>query len=106
MSLYLHSNYIADMAELRNLASSPIKFLTMHGNPMDQLPAYRMWVICLVPQIKRLDTVLVSKLEVDNAVGFSRNLRRRQLPRVEDPPVPEIPKDPNEDEEEEAKDNP
>ena len=107
MSLYYHSNYVADMAELTHLKHSPVKFLTMHGNPFDQLPGYRMWVVCLVPQIKRLDTVLVSKLETDNAIGFSRTVeKRRILPRVENPPIPKAPKNPNEEDEDEAKDNP
>ena len=76
MSLYLHGNYIPDMAEVQNLRESPVKFLTLHGNPIDQISGYRMWVICLLPQIKRLDSVLITKLELDNAVGFRRYASR------------------------------
>mmetsp|Transcript_9191 Transcript_9191/g.9146 ORF Transcript_9191/g.9146 Transcript_9191/m.9146 type:complete len:302 (+) Transcript_9191:19-924(+) len=100
MSLYLHSNYISDMKELLNLQDTTIKSLTLYGNSIDQLPGYRLYTITLLPQLKRLDSVLITKLEIDNSIGFSHKINKRRLPKVENPPVPVVPKDPNAEEEE------
>lgn len=100
MSLYLHSNYLSDLKELLNIQDSNIKSLTLYGNSIDQLPGYRLYTITLLPQLKRLDSVLVTKLEKDNANVFSQKINLRRLPKVENPPVPIVPKDPNAEEEE------
>jgi Leucine-rich repeat (LRR) protein len=99
MSLYLHNNYVSDMKEVLKLEQSGVKSLTMYGNPIDQLPGYRMYVITLVPQIKRLDSVLISKLEKDNSLVFARRISIKKLPYLEKPPVPVMPKDKNAEEE-------
>ena len=80
MSLYLHGNLVYEMKEVMNLFNSPIKNLTLYGNQIDQIPAYRMFVISLLPQIKRLDSVLITKLEKDNSLGFARKLNPKKLP--------------------------
>ena len=107
LSLYLHSNYISDMKEVLKLERSPIKSLTLYGNAIDQLPGYRMYVITLLPQIKRLDSVLITKLETDNSIVFSKRIIPKKLPFIINPPAPIIPKDNNaeEEDEEEEKNN-
>lgn len=104
LSLYLHSNYISDMKEILKLENCPIKFLTMYGNSIDQIPGYRMYVITLLPQIKRLDSVLITKLEKDNSMVFSKKISPKKLPFTLNPPVPIIPKDKNQDEEDDEED--
>ncbi|OMJ88697.1 hypothetical protein SteCoe_9319 [Stentor coeruleus] len=107
MSLYLHSNYVSDMKEIIKLQESPVKSLTLYGNAIDQLPSYRMYIITLLPQIKRLDSVLITKLEKDNSMVFGQRISIKKLPFVVNPPVPAVPKDNNTEEEggEEEKNN-
>lgn len=105
MSLYLHSNYLSDMKEIVKLRESPLKFLTLYGNPIDQLPLYRMYVLTILPQVRKLDSVLVTKLEKDNSSVFSQKYSFKNLPFVTNPPVPVIPKDANTEEEEEEEKN-
>ena len=105
MSLYLHSNFVSDMKEVLKLENSPLKSLTLYGNSIDQLPSYRMYVITLLPQLKRLDSVLITKLEKDNGSVFRNRIVIKKLPFVLNPPVPVLPKDINADDEEEADKN-
>lgn len=98
MSLYLHGNLVYEMREVMNLFNSPIKNLTLYGNQIDQIPGYRMFVITLLPQIKRLDSVLITKLEKDNSLGFARKLNPKKLPVAVKANRPLKPKDLNADE--------
>jgi Leucine-rich repeat (LRR) protein len=98
MSLYLHGNMVYEMKEVMNLYNSPIKNLTLYGNQIDQIPGYRMFVITLLPQIKRLDSVLITKLEKDNSLGFGRKLNSKKLPVAAKANRPLKPKDLNADE--------
>jgi len=44
--LYLQHNYIKDLGEVRKLARlMSLKSLNLFGNPIEQVPAYRMWVL-------------------------------------------------------------
>lgn len=104
LSLYLHSNYVSDMKEVMKLANCGVKSLTLYGNAIDQLPGYRMYVITLLPQIKRLDSVLITKLEKDNSLVFGQRIVPKKLPFVINPPVPVIPKDTNAEDEDEEED--
>lgn len=82
-SLYLHCNKIRDMEELRKIQNiSKLRTLTIHGNPLDQLPNFRTYVIAVLPNIKKLDTVLVSYKERDNAMVWTNtfNMGKRGLP--------------------------
>ena len=62
-SLNLHANFINDMREIAKLQDIRIKSLTMNGNPIEQLPAYRFCIVALMPFITKLDTSLVTKME-------------------------------------------
>jgi Leucine-rich repeat (LRR) protein len=56
------------MNELKKLIGiTKLKTLTIHGNPLDQLPNFRIYIIGILPNLKRLDTVLVTYKERDNA---------------------------------------
>jgi len=102
-TLYYHSNFVSDVKEVLNLQGTGITTLTLHGNSIDQLPNYRLYVITLLPQLRRLDTVLITKLERDNSVCFAPRCKKSRLPKVENPPMPK-PIQVNE-EEEESNDN-
>ena len=66
-----------------------------------------MFVITLLPQIKRLDSVLITKLEKDNSLVFARRINTKKLPVAAKANRPIKLKDQNADEdgEEEEKRN-
>ncbi len=71
-TLYLSNNKIADWAELDKLASLPcLQDLLLAGNPIyDNAPDYataRLMAIKRVPQITKLDNVVVSPGEREKA---------------------------------------
>lgn len=59
-TLYLHGNYILSLEEVRKLNTLPeLHTLTLYGNPMEQIDAYRMWVLGVMylqsESLKKLD---------------------------------------------------
>jgi hypothetical protein len=79
-----------EVMKLSTLAN--LKNLTMNGNPLEQIPSYRFWIIALMPTITKLDTTLVTKMERYSADFWAESnharSRRRKLPRLENPPLP------------------
>ncbi len=79
-TLYLHRNYITDLKELQSLDNlSHLMALTIHGNPVDRIPHFRQMfldsrliILSLLPRLKKLDTVVFSKKEKDNALHLTR----------------------------------
>lgn len=56
------------MAEFEKLKGlTELRTLTVHGNLFDAIPNFRLYIIGLLPTIKKLDSVLISKKELDNA---------------------------------------
>ncbi|CAK85801.1 unnamed protein product (macronuclear) [Paramecium tetraurelia] len=67
-ALYLHANKLKDIMEFDKLQClTELRTLTVHGNPFDAIPNFRLYVIGLLPTLKKLDSVLISKKELDNA---------------------------------------
>ena len=82
-TLNIHSNYIHDLNELRKLTPiKTLKSLTVHGNPLDLIPNFRLYIIGLLPQLQKLDTVLISKKERDNAHVFINKFNHTKFPKV------------------------
>ena len=59
-NLYLQCNYIKNLEETRKLAQlSELKTLNLFGNPIEQVPGYRMFVLGAIyaenDALKRLD---------------------------------------------------
>lgn len=102
-SLYLHCNYIFDMAELLELSKLKyLRNLTVHGNPLDRIDNFRLVVISFLPHLKKLDTVLITHKERDNAIYLQKFYRMERLPAyTEDdcpkPPTPENDKNNNDE---------
>lgn len=87
-SLYLHCNYLKDIAELLKIRHLPLISLTIHGNPIDTIPAFRLYIIQLLPQLKRIDSVLISMKERDNGsflVGPNKKLPK-PVEKAQEPP--------------------
>eukprot|EP01016_Furgasonia_blochmanni_P050083 TRINITY_DN7682_c0_g1_i1.p1 TRINITY_DN7682_c0_g1~~TRINITY_DN7682_c0_g1_i1.p1 ORF type:complete len:406 (-),score=31.39 TRINITY_DN7682_c0_g1_i1:514-1731(-) len=87
-TLYLHCNYLSDMNEFKNLSKVPLISLTVHGNPVDTIPNFRLYLIGTLPNLRKIDTVLVSKKEKDNALVWRDMFRHSKLPIAKDAPQP------------------
>lgn len=61
-TLYLHCNFISDLGELEKLKHlAELKNMTIHGNPLASVPNFRVLSISILPDLKKLDSVLISK---------------------------------------------
>lgn len=96
-SLYLHSNYIHDLKELEALRENKLLMtLTLHNNPVERLPHFRLLVLSQLPTLKKLDTVLFSKKEKDNAQYVPKMPGVQGLMKYEGKPIlPPPEQDPN-----------
>jgi Leucine-rich repeat (LRR) protein len=61
-TLYLHCNYLFDMNNLIKLSNlDNLKTLTIHGNPLTSVNNFRIYIIGILPYLKKLDSVVISK---------------------------------------------
>lgn len=96
-SLYVHCNYISDMNEFVKLKRLPLlRTLTVHGNAIDRIDNFRLIVISILPNIKKLDTVVVTYKERDNAEYMYRLRNITSLPKYEGKDCPKVPRLENE----------
>ena len=60
--------------------------MTIHGNPLENIPNFRLYLIAILPDLKRLDTVLISKKERDDSNVFliKFGFKNKPLPEVKD----------------------
>lgn len=73
------------MKEIVKLESIPLlRSLTIHGNPIENIPNFRLYIIALLSNLKKIDTVLVSKKERDNANVWINQFRNVNFPIVKD----------------------
>ena len=79
----MHCNYIKDLKEILNLKDCKnLKSLTIHGNPVETINNFRIYIIGILPYIKKIDTVLVSKKERDNAYVWINSFKNVMIPEV------------------------
>ena len=72
-----------DLKELLNLKDCKnLKSLTIHGNPVETINNFRIYTIALLPQLKKIDTVLVSKKEKDNAFVWIHAFKNSNIPEA------------------------
>jgi len=67
------------LEKLKNLTE--IKTLTIHGNPFSAIPNFRVLAISILTELKKLDSVLISKKERDNAVFIRSQTKKYPLPK-------------------------
>ncbi|KOC66452.1 Leucine-rich repeat-containing protein 51 [Habropoda laboriosa] len=75
---YLHGNNISDIndvVKLKRLRS--LKSLTLHGNPIENLPFYRGYIVHILPKLSALDFSAVLSAERKKAppAGFYKIIR-------------------------------
>lgn len=76
------------MKELLYLSDLPLRSLTIHGNPIDTIPNFRLYIIAILKNLKKLDTVLITKKERDNSKFFTNLPKNAALPEVKNPSKP------------------
>jgi len=93
-SLYLHCNYIKDMNEMCHLNKNQLRSLTIHGNPIENIPNFRLYIISILPTLKKIDTVLISRKEIDDShvflVKFNNQYKTYPYIQHEGPPEDEL----------------
>ncbi|XP_071570506.1 leucine-rich repeat-containing protein 51 [Temnothorax nylanderi] len=76
--LYLHGNKIANIADALKLTKlQNLRSLTLHGNPIEDVPCYRGYIVHLLPQLLVLDFSPVIATEKKKAlpVGFFKMIQ-------------------------------
>ncbi len=75
-----------EIAKLQNCHE--LKSLTIHGNPIDTIPNFRIYIIAFLPQLKKIDTVLISKKERDNANVWINAFKYNAFPEIKNATKP------------------
>ena len=66
--LYLHGNGLEKIEEIDKLAALPnLISLTVHGNPMDEQPGIRYYILSRLPTLKTLNFSGVTKADLKDA---------------------------------------
>jgi hypothetical protein len=61
-TLYLQCNFLYDLNDFNQLSThQQLKTLMIHGNPLTEVPNFRSFLISILPNLKKIDSVLVSK---------------------------------------------
>lgn len=83
--LYLHGNRIDKLEEIDKLGAFPnLISLTVHGNPIEDQPGFRSYILSHLPKLKNLNFSGVTKADLKNATtwktmyGNKKKKRRRK----------------------------
>ena len=101
-TLYLHANFINNTKELVKLQPlEKLRSLTIHGNPLVRIPNFRLYIVMILPQLKKIDTVLISKYEIEFVSTWQKKYNPKKLPLYNDI---DLPKPPSEEQTHNSKD--
>ncbi len=82
-TLYLHRNYINSFNELEQLKGLPeLKTFTVHGNPISEVPNFRILAISILGDLKKLDSVLISRRKGTTHISSENKQKSTQLLRT------------------------
>jgi len=71
--MYLHGNVLGNFRDLLPLGQlKGLSKLTLHGNPVEDLPNYRAFIILLCPSLRMLDFSVVTPQDREAAQFFSK----------------------------------
>ncbi|RUS75622.1 hypothetical protein EGW08_016615 [Elysia chlorotica] len=86
--LYLHGNDIVDLKEIIKLGTLPkLRKLTLHGNPLEEVKGYRLYVLSTLPRLQSLDFSRVTKGDCMSATvykNFNNPNRSKKIRRDDD----------------------
>jgi len=77
--LYLHANKISKFGEVKSLGAllPKLRSLTLHGNPIEDKPHYRTYVIHAIPSLNQLDFSPVTKEDRMRAKTWASIYRKK-----------------------------
>lgn len=76
--LYLHGNQIDKLSEVDKLGALPELFsITLHGNPIEDIPGYKQYVISALPQLKVFNTITITNQDRSDASTWKRKFRKK-----------------------------
>jgi len=83
-ALYLHKNKIKKLPAIECLKVLPtLLSLTLNGNPIEERPIYRQYIVGALPKLRMLDHVAVTEEQVDAAAAwFKAHLKRLQVRKL------------------------
>lgn len=90
-TLQLHKNLIFKLDEVLNLCNcSELRTLTLHNNPIEETPGYRTLICSKLPMLKKLDSLVVTRVEID-AINNQKRIKplgigetKKKVPELED----------------------
>jgi Leucine-rich repeat (LRR) protein len=72
--LYMHANKILDLAEIDKLSKlKQLSALTMHGNPIENLPSFKHYILFKLPKLKHLNFTGISKADRQTSTFWIRS---------------------------------
>ena len=72
---------------MKKIDKLTLNSLTLHGNPVEQITNFRLFLIGTIKSVKKLDNVLISKKERDNARVYIEQFKHIPKP-IENPMKP------------------
>jgi hypothetical protein len=79
--LNLHCNAITRFSEIGKLNKfKKLRTLTLFSNPVTEKRSYRWRVIAMLPQVKKLDSSVITAKERDRSKHFARRLKKKNTP--------------------------
>ncbi|CAI9735737.1 leucine-rich repeat-containing protein 51 isoform X1 [Octopus vulgaris] len=80
--LYMHGNAITNMNDIGNLVPlTKLTKLTLHGNPIEQIPNYRITVISRLVTLREFDFSCVSLSEREAGERMQNEIKKTKKPR-------------------------
>ena len=71
--IYLHGNQITKFNEVDKLRElSHISKLTLHGNPIEEMRNYRLYMVCEIPTLRSLDFIGITKVDRDRVMTWDK----------------------------------
>eukprot|EP01086_Lenisia_limosa_P011997 TRINITY_DN3909_c0_g1_i1.p1 TRINITY_DN3909_c0_g1~~TRINITY_DN3909_c0_g1_i1.p1 ORF type:complete len:205 (-),score=35.22 TRINITY_DN3909_c0_g1_i1:97-711(-) len=77
-TVYLHANEISNIQELEVLRTLKLRSLTLHGNPIESTPNYRMRIVAMFPNLKTLDFSPITLATRQTAEVWTKNEKTRR----------------------------
>lgn len=76
--LYMHANKIESFKALKPLANLPkLRSITLHGNPIEDKPGYRYYLIHFVPSLNQINFSPVTRQDREGAKAWAQTNRRQ-----------------------------
>lgn len=79
-TLYLQCNYIKNLDEVKKLSALPnLTTINLFGNPIEQIPGYRLWVLGVLyaenDSLKKLDQSIITMKEFGQVMIWNERLK-------------------------------